>query len=332
MRPTIKDVARECGVDISTVSRSLSGRPGVHEATRSRVIDAAKRLNYRPNRIAQTMATGSSQTIALVVSDIRNPFFAEIARGAEDAAYEAGLDLVLCNCDLSSSKQLHYLRSLSEKRVHGLVMNSIAPLTAVERQELAGLGTPVVLLNRVSGSRGFSSVSSDNEGGGRIAAKHLLALGHKRLAHITGPNVQGNLNDRAHGFVRAVEAAGLQAPLVMRGCHTMEGGYALTRKLLSSKTRVTGIFAGNDAMAFGSLRAMIEAGIRVPEDVSLIGFDNIEMSAVTMPPLTTIHQPKYEMGKAAVEILLNTSAKITVPENRILGVTLVERKSCRRVN
>lgn len=331
MRATIKDIARECGVDISTVSRSLSGRPGVHEATRKRVTEAAERLNYRPNRIAQTMATGASRTVALVVSDIRNPFFSEIARGAEDAAYDAGFDLVLCNCDMDPKKQLHYLRSMSEKRVRGMVLNSIAPLTSVERKELSGLGAPVVLLNRVTGSGGFSSVTSDNEGGGRLAAKYLLSLGHKRLAHITGPNVQGNLNERTRGFTRGIEAAGAAGPVVLRGRHTMEGGFELTRKLLASKARVTGVFAGNDAMAFGCLRALIEAGVRVPEEMSLIGFDNLEMSAVTMPPLTTIHQPKYETGVAAVEILLSFSAKITVPEHRTLGVTLVERKSCRRV-
>lgn len=327
MAVTIKDVARACGVNVSTVSRSLSGSYGVHEATRRKVLAAAERLNYRPNRVARAMATGRSHTVALVVSDVRNPFFAELARGAEDAAYEAGCDLILCNSDLKPEKELHYIQSLIEKRVDGIVMNSVAALSRDERTELAGCGIPVVLLNRVAGSRGFSSVTAANLDGGALAGQYLTRLGHGSLGHITTMNAQSNLSDRTTGFVRAAEKAGARVA-VARGTHSTEGGYELTKRLIERHPHVTAIFAANDAMAFGAIRALGELGKRIPEEVSLVGFDDVALAAIVQPPLTTVYQPKYEMGKAAIEILLSRDAA-NVPEHRVLGVRLTERQSCR---
>jgi LacI family transcriptional regulator len=324
---TIKDLARECGVNVSTISRALSGSYGVNEETRRRVLAAAARLKYRPNRVARAMATGQSHTLALIVSDVRNPYFADVARGAEDAANEAGRDLILCNTDLDARKQMRYVRTLVEKRVDGIVMNSTAPLSKEERAELENLGCPVVLLNRVAGSRGFSTVSANNEEGGRAAGRYLAGLGHKEIAHITGPDIQGNLNDRAHGFTRALNGI---APTVLRGEHSFRGGYALTRRLFDLNPATTAIFAANDAMAFGCLRALMELGRRVPDDVSVIGFDNVDLAEIVYPPLTTIHQPRYEIGRAAVEIVLSQAEEERPPEHRVLGVQLIERQSCRR--
>jgi LacI family transcriptional regulator len=174
-------------------------------------------------------------------------------------------------------------------------------------------------------------VSADNEEGGRLAARHLISLGHTRIAHITGPNVQGNLNDRARGFLRVAEASGMQPPVVLRGEHSFAGGCELTRRILERHPERTAIFAGNDAMAFGALRAVMDAGKRVPDDISLVAFDNVDLSAITSPPLTTVHQPKYEMGRAAVEMLLAVNGHPSVPEHRVLGVQLIVRQSCRKV-
>lgn len=329
MEVTIKDIARECGVNVSTVSRSLSGSYGVNAQTRERVLAAAARLRYRPNRVARAMATGRSHTIALIISDVRNPFFSDVTRGAEDAAFAAGCDLILCNSDLDPAKQMHYVRSLGEKRVDGIVMNSTAALSAQERAELLTYRLPIVLLNRVAGSRGFSTVCADNEEGGRLAARHLIALGHKQLAHLTGQNARGNLNDRARGFLKAIEQAGLHEPVVLRGEHSMSGGYALAQRLMERYPKATAVFTGNDAMAFGVLRAVLDAGRSVPGDLSVVGFDNVELAAIVHPPLTTVHQPRREMGKAAVEILLSRPAGMALPEHRVLGVQLIERQSCR---
>ena len=261
-----------------------------------------------------------------MVSDIRNPFFADVARGAEDAACRAGCDLVLCNSDLDAEKQMRYVRSLVEKRVDGILMNSVASLSRPQQAELSGLGVPVVLLNRPADLQTFSTVCADNLQGGRLAATYLLGLGHRALAHLTGPRRHGNLTERARGFLKAAPAA-----TVLYGDHTLEGGYHLASRLLAQQPLATAVFAANDAMAFGVIRAARERGLKVPDDLSVVGFDNVEMATIMEPALTTIHQPKYEMGEAAVEILLKmaTRASGAAPEHRLLGVELIARHSCR---
>lgn len=327
---TIKDVARESGVNISTVSRALNDSYGVHPETREHVIAVAERLHYRINRVARGLATGRSHTLALIVADIRNPFFAELARGAEDAARSGGCDLVLCNSDLNSAKQMQYVQSLLEKRVDGILMSSVAEFTRAQQEQLAATGVPIVLLNQSAASKSFSTVSSDNVRGGALAAEHLLGLGHLRIAHLTGPRHHGNLTDRARGFVQKLRTSSASVS-VLHGENSFAGGHALARRLMEKEPDITAIFAGNDLMAFGVVRALLDMGRRVPDDVSLIGFDNVEVASVVHPPLTTIHQPKYELGRAAAEILLRLAREKdrSAPEYRILGVELVERQSCR---
>ncbi len=283
----IKDVARESGVNISTVSRALNNGYGVNEQTRERVVAVATRLNYRPNRVARSLVTGRSHSLGLILSDIRNPFFAEVARGAEDAARTSSCDLVLCNSDLDAGKQMQYVRSLAEKRVDGILMNSVSELSREQQAQLADCGLPIVLLNRSGSTRGFVSALQSAEN-----------------------PVQ---------------------PIVLYGKFNFAGGTELTGKLLDEHPDVTAIFAANDVMAFGVVRTALDRGLRIPEDLSLIGFDNIEFSAIVHPPLTTIHQPKYEMGYAAIEILLRLAhdKNWQIPEHRLLGVEMIERQSCR---
>jgi len=334
MPVTIKDVARESGVNISTVSRALNNDYGVNDRTREHVTAVAARLGYHPNRVARGLVTGRTHSLALLVSDIRNPFFAEVARGAEDAARAGNCDLVLCNSDLDAEKQMEYVSSLIEKRVDGILMNSVAPLSREQQGQLAACGVPIVLLNRFSSNRAFSTVCADNEAGGVLAARYLLDLGHTRIAHLTGPRLHGNLSDRAHGFLRTLQLAKPPVrPVVLHGQFSFGGGCSLARQVLDKHPDVTAIFAANDVMAYGVVRVFLERGMRIPEDMSLIGFDNLEFSNLLHPPLTTIHQPKYEMGHAAVEILLRLARDRTrqVPEHRLLGVELMERQSCRKL-
>jgi LacI family transcriptional regulator len=331
MPVTIKDVARESGVNVSTVSRALNGEYGVHAETREMVTAVARRLGYRPNRVARGLVTGRSHTLGLVVSDIRNPFFAEVARGAEDAAYRAGHDLILCNSDLDPEKQMLYVQSLLEKRVDGILMNSVSVLSRAQQETLAGMGAAIVLLNRAAPRAAFSSVCADNEAGGRLAGEYLLKLGHRQIAHITGPRHHGNMTDRAKGFVRALAGAGDPVtPVVLYGKNNFTGGYEMGREILEKHPEVTAIFAANDTMAFGAIRALTEVGRRIPKDVSVIGFDDIELASIVNPALTTIHQPKYEIGAAAVEILLRHAdrKKSHAAEHRVFDVNLVERQSC----
>jgi DNA-binding LacI/PurR family transcriptional regulator len=331
MAVTIKDVARESGVNVSTVSRALNGEYGVHADTREHVVTIAQRLGYRPNRVARGLVTGRSHTLALVVSDIRNPFFAEVARGAEDAANRAGCDLVLCNSDLDPEKQMRYAHSLMEKRVDGILMNSVSVLSRKQQDQLTALGVPIVLLNRTAPRSAFSTICADNEAGGALVAAYLLKLNHQKIAHLTGPRHHGNMTDRAKGFVAALEAARKPvSPIVLHGRNNFQGGVELARKLLAQNSDTTAIFAASDMMAFGVIRTLMEAGLRIPDDISVIGFDNLELAGIVHPPLTTVHQPKYEIGQAAVEILLRLAGggPHKSPEHRVFGVDLIERQSC----
>jgi LacI family transcriptional regulator len=231
---------------------------------------------------------------------------------------------VLCNSDLDQAKQMRYISSLAEKRVDGILMNSVSALRKAQQEELATFGVPIVLLNRAVGARAFSTVCADNYLGGQLVGRYLKAKGHVRIAHLTGPRGHGNLTDRARGFLNAVPDA-----LVLYGIHTFRGGCELAKKLLEQHPQVTAVFAANDVMAFGVMRAAAERGLRVPQDLSVVGFDNIEFSAIAHPPLTTVHQPTYAIGAAAVEILMRLAEKRTrsVPEQRVFGVELVERES-----
>jgi DNA-binding LacI/PurR family transcriptional regulator len=339
MPVTLKDVAQKAGVSISTACRALNNSVGIHADTRRHIANVAAHLNYRTNQVARGLVTGQSHSIGLVISDIRNPFFAEVARGAEDAAFRTGRDLVLCNSDLDAAKQMRYVEWLLAKRIDGIVMNSVAPLSPAQQEQLWAAGVPIVLLNLSltqprSPMRRFSAAIADNLAGGEIAGKYLIDLGHVNVIHITGPRTHGNFADRAIGFLKAFHDRGLPKPRVVYGEHTFEAAYQTGRQHLAGERNATAIFAGNDVIAFGCMRAMMEKGIRIPEDVSIIGFDNVEMSQITCPPLTTIDQPKYETGKAAVEMLLSMMAKGSVhePEHRIIGVRLIERQSTQRIS
>ena len=320
-------------MDASTVSRALNGRAGVRKEIRERVLDAASRLHYRPNLVARELVTGKSNAIGLLVSDIRNPFSAEVARGAEDAAYRAGHDVVLCNSDLDPVKQMRYFFSLLDKRVGGIVMNSVASLSRVDRKRIASSNTPVVLLSVEPREHSFSSVTCDNERGGYLAGAYLAGLGHTVVAHLTAAVHHSNLEGRWRGFARAMRrVAPRRKPVLLGGAHNSRGGFEMAQQLLKKYPEVTAIFAGNDAIAFGTARALHMAGVRIPDDISLIGFDDIEPDSIMQPSLTTISQPMYEIGSAAVEILIGRiNRNDGVPEHRKFDVRLIERESCREL-
>ena len=325
---TLQAVAIAAGVTIATASRSLNDAYGVHPNTRARVLQVAKKLRYTPNRFARGLVTGRSDMIGLIVSDVRNAYFAEVARGVEDAALEAGRDVMLCNSDLSAERQMKSVISLLDKRAEAIIMNSVATLSRVEQQQIAAAGVPIVLLNRPGREAAFSTVCADNEKGGRLAAECLLRNGHRKVINLTGPKRHANLARRSLGFVKTMSANHGTSVQTVHAVHTMQGGYEAATELLRSLEGATALFAGNDAMAFGVMRAAIETGVKIPKDLSLIGFDDIELAEISFPPLTTIHQPKYAVGRAAIEIvseLLNSG--VSTPRHRVVDVRLVERAS-----
>ena len=331
MSVTISDIAREVGVTPSTVSRALNGRYGISPAVREQVLAAAQRLNYEPNMVARGLVTGRSQSLALLISDIRNPFFAEVARGAEDAASAVDFDILLCNSDLDAQKQMKYFRSLIKKRVAGILMNSVTALDREQLREIREADIPVVTLTSSGSHRFLSTVVCDNFRGGFLAGECLARLGHRRIAQLTSFRRHPVLAERARGFAKAMQSNCPDAePLIFRGTHDTRGGYEMAQRVLAAVPRATAIFAANDAIAFGAMKAIFEAGLRVPDDISLVGFDDVELASIVHPPLTTVRQPAYEMGQAAVEILVKQAAREKpLPEHRVFDVELIERQSCR---
>ena len=330
MAVTLKDISVEAGVDIATVSRALNGSYGVHKDTRERVLKIAKRLNYRVNLMAKGLAEGRSRTIGVLVAAISDPSILEQIRGVEDAAYAAGYQIVLCNSYLDVKRETLQLHSLLEKRVEGILIHSVEALNKAEITELVESGIPVVLFHQIPGTSNFSSVCMNQFEGGFLAGKYLVDLGHRRIAFLSGPRGHGNFTQRIKGFTKAMKSSGNDiSAIIMYGQPDFEGGYKMATEMLKKHPGITAAFAANDMTAFGISQAVFEAGLSIPEDISLVGFGNTELTKVVRPPLTTIHHPKYEMGQAAVEILLGLAQNehLGVPEHREFGIRLVERSS-----
>lgn len=300
MTATIEDVAARSGVSTATVSRVLSGSVPARPATRERVLAAARELDYRPSGIARALKRRETRTLGLVITDITNPFYPQIVRAVEAAAHERGYGIILADGGDDSARELEHLDLLVERRVDGIVIAS-SRMTRRHADRLRATAVPVVLVNdSVAGSR-LPTVTTAHRRGARMAAEHLIVLGHRRIGHIAAPPDQAAAGQRRQGVRDALRAARLDEPMVTTGDGGVAGGAWATEPLIAAG--VTGIVAYNDLTAIGALRALRAAGRRVPEDVSLVGFDDIEMAAWTEPPLTTIRQPTDALGRWAVDRL-----------------------------
>src|SRR5215212_2802694 len=330
-RPTIYDVARLAGVSTATVSRALNGTGQIAPSTRATIEAAVDQLGYRPNTIARSLVTKSTQTIALLLPDISNPFYAALVSGIQEAALGHGHTMLLCTTESDAEREEHYLRVLRAKQVDGaLVDGLVLPSDRIAR--FVEEGFPIVCLDRDIDSRSIPLVQVDNRAGGRLATEHLLALGHTRIAHVTGAGELGISDERLAGYRDALTGAGLPVDfqLVEEGRFTDDGGHDAARRLLEREPGVTAIFAANDLSALGVLNAVAEAGKRVPDDVSVVGFDDLHLSAYTAPPLTTIRQPAVEIATLATEILIGLTKGREVEEMRhLLEPELVVRASTR---
>jgi LacI family transcriptional regulator len=304
-RPTIYDVARLAGVSTATVSRALNGTGQIAPATRATIEAAVEQLGYRPNTIARSLVTRSTQTIALLLPDITNPFYAALVSGIQQAALAEGWTMLLCTTESDAEREEHYLRVLRAKQVDGaLVDGLVLPSDRISR--FVEDGFPIVCLDRDIDSRSIPLVQVNNRLGGRIATQHLIDLGHTRIAHVTGAGELGISDERLAGYRDALTETGLPVDfqLVEEGRFTDEGGHDAARKLLEREPDLTAIFAANDLSALGVMNAVAEVGKRVPEDVSVVGFDDLHLSAYTSPPLTTIRQPAVEIATLATTILI----------------------------
>ncbi|MCG0276298.1 MAG: LacI family transcriptional regulator [Thermosediminibacteraceae bacterium] len=332
---TIYDVAKRAKVSIATVSRVLNNSPLVSEKTRERVKKAIEELNYSPNVIASALTKKSTLTLGLLIPDIANPFFAELARGVEDASADFGFNIIICNTDYRSDKEAEYIRLLKQKSIDGFIIS-----TAYYNDEnvinLIKSNTPVVILGRDIDGEDMvvDVVVSDNVNGGYIATKHLIDLGHKNIACLLGPpQVKVNL-DREKGYLKAMEEAGLKVrpELIVFGDFKVEFGFKKAIELLSLEHRPTAFFAANDLTAIGVIKAARFMGLEVPRDISVVGYDNTMLAEIVDPPLTTVNQQMRKMGYMATEFLIKRiKGESSGGQRIVLDVDLVVRRSTSRV-
>jgi LacI family transcriptional regulator len=303
--PTIRDVANRAGVAPITVSRVINNSGYVSPATRERVEAAIAELQYVPNTLARSLRSKRTKTIALLLTDITNPFWTTVARGVEDAASEQGFNMVLCNTDESETKQTNYLKVLLEKRVDGILL--VPARSKAEPVELIqGQGTQVVILDRRVPCSQVDVVRCDSEGGAYQLTQLLLRLGHRRIAMLSGPADVSTAVDRVVGYRRALAQTGLdpdEAPIYY-GEFTQSAGYEMMGRALSITPWPTAVFGANNFIAIGALRALRDVGLGVPDDVALVTFDDLPLTLVLDPFLTVATQPAYEMGRQATELLL----------------------------
>jgi LacI family transcriptional regulator len=328
-RVTMADVAREAGVSLMTVSRVVNSKAEVGVATRQRVQEVIERLGYRPSGIARGLATKRTGTIGLVLPDVANPFFAEVAQGAEHVAYAEGFNVFLCNTKEDAGREAAVLRSLEEKRVDGLVLCS-SRLDEASLGEAVSRFSSVVMVNRRLEQDQVHSVLLDDETGGRQATDHLLQSGHRAVGMLAGPAISHSGIERAAGYRAALTTAGLPyLPEYVRPCPPMvEGGYDGVLGLLADHPGLTAVFCYNDLVAVGALRACADLGRQVPTDVAVVGYDDIPLAALVTPPLTTCRVPRYELGVEAVQLLLDRIRRSQeMPAEIILKPELVVRAS-----
>ncbi|HZE40683.1 MAG TPA: LacI family DNA-binding transcriptional regulator [Stackebrandtia sp.] len=302
------DVAARAGTSVGTVSNVLNHPELVAEKTRRRVREAIDSLGFVRNAPAVNLRAGSSPAVGVVVLDIANPFFTEVLRGAEDRLAAEGLLLIVCSSDDAVDKEGHYLRVLEEHRVHGILITpAMADLTPL--MELRDRGLGVVLLDRTEADGKLCAVAVDDVRGGELAGQHLLSLGHRRIAFLNGPSSLRQCAERRKGLHRAVILAGLDPAAVLVEITVpslnARGGEAAIEEIDGDLP--TAVICVNDLVALGALRAFEQRGIAVPDQVSLVGYDDVDFAAMLSPPLTTIRQPKYQLGKAAAELFLTDS-------------------------
>lgn len=336
---TMKDIANEAGVSIATVSMVLNGKDKrIPDSTRNKILEIVKRNNYIPNTVARSLVTNRTKTVGLIIPDITNPFFPEIARGVEDKAREARYSIIYCNTDDNIVQEDRCIDILIEKRVDGVIFAHSA-----DRQggssELSRLRVPVILIDR---DYEFPNVKGkvlvDNLAAAYNGVTHLIQQGYREIAYIAGPMNTKTGQDRLFGYEKALTEGGIpyRPDYIKTGDYKREWGIEGTNQLLNNGITFDAIFCGNDMIAIGAMKALKERGLRVPDDVGIMGFDDIYMAGMVEPELTTIKQPNYEMGYRAAEQLIRAIEADSDEESRIdtvlLNTELVIRHSARKGN
>lgn len=318
-RVTMADVAREAGVSLMTVSRVVNHKGDVSPDTRQRILGIIERLGYRPSGIARGLATQRTRTLGLVIPDVANSFFASVARGVESQAYAMDYSVFLCNTNEDPRREMDVLQSLDEKRVEGVVLCS-SRLGDEELQGLLNRHPAVVLVNRLFEGGDVGAVMVDDELGGRLATEHLLRTGHRAIGFLAGPATSYSGRQRGKGYRAALGEAGVSvnADWLRHCAPTVDGGQAAAGGLLTSQPELTALVCYNDLVAVGALQACAELGRRVPADLALVGYDDIPLAELVVPPLTTCRVPGDELGQRAVQLLLGEIAGTSEGGKRVV--------------
>ncbi len=308
MRVSIKDIAKSAGVSHSTVSRALSDSPLVSDETKARIQRLAQEMGYSPNTLARSLVTRQTYTIGVVVTTIADPFVAEVVQGIEATAHDYNYTVILCSSGAQPEREIAAVEMLRSKRVDGVIVTS-SRIGALYLEHLERIGAPIVLINNHNESSGryTFTVTVDNRHGGYLATEHLVQLGHRRIAYVTAPADHSSDLDRMAGYREALIAGGIEPDptLIVRGNGRADGGEQALKALIELSQPPSAVFCYNDMTAIGLMHAARQVGLSVPRDMAVVGFDDIPFASYFYPPLTTIAQPKVEMGRLAMKMTLS---------------------------
>jgi DNA-binding LacI/PurR family transcriptional regulator len=308
MRVSIKDIARAAGVSHPTVSRALSDSPLISEETKARVQRLAQEMGYSPNALARGLVTRQTYSVGVVVTTIADPFVAEIVQGIEVTAHDHGYTVILCNSESVPEREIASVEMLRSKRVDGVIVTA-SRVGALYLEYLEQIGGPIVLINNHNEESGryTFSVTVDNRHGGRLATEHLVQLGHRRIAYVAGPANHSSDLDRLAGYRQALVEGGIEPDptLAITGNGRPDGGEQALQAILALDPRPTAVFCYNDMTAIGLIHAARQASLSIPQDLAVVGFDDILFASYLYPPLTTVAQPKVEMGQRAMNMMLS---------------------------
>ncbi|MGB1286485.1 MAG: LacI family DNA-binding transcriptional regulator [Aggregatilineales bacterium] len=327
---TIQEVAKEAGVSTATVSRVINKTGGVSDKLEKRVRDAMKDLNYHPSSLARNLKRQRSMVVGVMVPMLEHPTYGQMAAAIERKLFDAGYHALICSSEDDEERERAYLEMLLRQRVEGIIINSAARDTTHIR-ELADYGIPIILFDRILDGVAFNQVFCDNSMGGYIGIEHLIKLGHRRIGVVAAPSHPEPILRRIRGTQEALADYGIDLDpdlLITRDTQLFNAGYEAGRHLLQLDPRPTAIFALTDVTAVGVMHAAAEMNLRIPEDLSIVGYDNIPIASYILPPLTTVNQPIIEMGETAVDVLFkHIESPELEPEKTVLRTNLVVRQS-----
>ena len=330
-RITIGDVARVAGVSKQTVSRAINDKGEISASTKERIMQVVGELGYRPNRLARAMSTKNTFMVGLVVPDITNPFFPEVARGVQDAALARDYNVLMCNTDAEPDTEIQTLEMLTSQGVDGIIIFS-GRVTREQLAEFAKVAPPIVTINRDFKHPALTPLMVDNLKGARLATEHFIQQGHTQIGMLTNKDYTPSQVRRVQGYRNTLERNGLSTDQsrIISEQPTLEGGYRATKALLEKHPLVSAIFCYNDLMALGAIRACFDLNKNVPNDVAIVGFDDIQLASMYSPALSSVQVDQYDIGRQAFQVLMQAIAQ---PDTQIatkqLDVNLVLRESTR---